>query len=356
MKRFYQNFLAFFVLLCLAFGCSLEGSGSPGSNSGDGADLTTPGPEIEDEGTDETEPLAKEPGAAEFLSGKFVSEKEIEFVFSTPVTLVSLSFEPFMEIDSAEGGSTVKVFLEENPGTAIKLSVDLEVEDEWGNTISVQPVLISRNNRVPLLQINELRTEYSKPKSEFIEFKILSDGNLGALQVFAAGNNLSPLVYEFGPVEVKAGEYAVLHLRTLEDENVDEYGDDLNESGGTDSCPTAHDFWIPGSVKLLRKTDAIYVLDQDGKVLDAVMISESPDTSWNKDYMAAAAEFLFKQDAWKSPIGGICCPADAVDSSAIKTAITRSISRDEALENSGTAADWYVTTTGSATPGLPNKP
>ena len=204
--------------------------------------------------------------------------------------------------------------------------------------------------------INELRTEYSKPRAEYIEFKMLSAGNLGALRVFIEGNYKNPMTYEFSPVEVKAGEYVVLHLRALDDLCKDEYGNNLNESGGTDSSPTARDFWIPGSAKLLHKTDAVYALDQDDRVISAVMLSEAPDASWQKDYFAQAAELLFKQGAWKSADGKICGPKDAVNSSAIKTAATRSISRDETVKNTNTQADWYIAATSCATPGEPNNP
>jgi hypothetical protein len=143
-------------------------------------------------------------------------------------------------------------------------------------------------------------------------------------------------------------------LRTLEGELCkDEYGENLAGSGGTDSCRSARDFWIPNTAELLRKTDAVYVLDQDDHVLDAVMISEAPDSGWKYDYLTAAAEFLFGKGAWESPDGKICTPANAVDTSGIKSSLSRSISRDDMKENSRTAADWYIAE--DNTLGLPNK-
>jgi hypothetical protein len=291
-----------------------------------------------------------------FLSCKAVSENEIDFEFSHPVKVVSLRFSPGHEIASMEEGSTVRVRLEENLGPAQPLKADLLAEDTKGNTINVLVPFRSRNNRVPQMLINELRTENSKLKSEYIEFRMLSAGNLGALRVFVTGNYKNPMTYEFPPAEVKTGEYVVLHLRTPEELCKDELSGNLNESGGTDASARARDFWIPGSSKLLHKTDAVYVLDQDDRVLSAVMMSETPDASWKKDYFAEAAEFLFKQGAWKSAGGKICAPKDAVDTSGVKTAATRSISRDETVKNTNTAADWYVTATSCATPGEPNNP
>jgi len=320
----------------------------------------------EEENPDETQRETQEPQddhpeeippTPAFILCEILPENEIVFEFSGPVSLESLSFDPDLEFEKIEEeGSEIIIKLTGDPAPGLLVEVDLQVKDEHENLINEQVSFNIRNNRVPQMQINELRTEYSSTgsKAEFIEFKMLSDGNLGALRVFAEWNNKAPQIYEFEPVDVKKGEYVVLHLRTLEESCKDEYGEDMDISGGSDSSPTARDFWISGSKKLLHKTDAIYVLDQDDRVLDAVMLSESPSESWDKTYFTEAAKFLFEHDAWKSPAGTICSPVDAVDTSGIKTSTAKSISRKEDVENTHTAADWYVTTQG-VTPGLPNK-
>jgi len=290
-----------------------------------------------------------------FLSCQAVSETEINFRFSLPVKIVSLNFNPAITLDGVENGSTIRVTYSEGPGAGERLTADLLAEDDSGNTINVLVPFLTRNNRIPPLLINEIRTEYSKPKCEFIELKTLQAGNLGAVRLFIAGNYKAPLVYEFPPVEVAGDEYITLHLRTTEETNRDELGTNLEESGGGDSSPTGRDLWIPGSTKMLHKTDVIYLLDQDDRVIDSVLLSESADPWWSKDYFAEAAELLFKAGAWKSPDGKICSPVDAISSSG--TTLTRTICRDEALkEYSGTAADWYITANSCATPGKPNNP
>jgi hypothetical protein len=231
----------------------------------------------------------------------------------------------------------------------------LLAEDHNGNTINVLVPFRTRNARMPLLLITELRTEYSKPKCEFIEFKALGAGNLGALKVFIAGNYKAPLVYEFPSIEVARNEYITLHLRTTEESNRDELKRNLEESGGADSSPTGRDIWVPGSTKLLHKTDAVYLLDQDNSVIDAVMLSENADPWWNKEYFAETAEFLFNAAAWKSPDNKICDPSKAVQSTG--TTVTRTICRDESPgKDSGTSSDWYITANSCATPGKPNNP
>jgi len=224
-----------------------------------------------------------------------------------------------------------------------------------------EPSLPDEYSDFPELLINELRTQYegSSLRAEYIEFKIKNACNLDGVRVFIASNYSEPLVYEFLPVNVKKNEYILLHLRTLEDSCVDEYGSNLNESGGTDSSPAVRDFWVPTNKELLRKTDIVYVLDKDGNVLDAVMFAEDTTAeSWPKlsrqDCFTPAAEFLFNMGAWLSSGETIPCPSDAVNTSVIKSSVVRSISRNERVEDTNTAADWYVTESGDITPGRVN--
>jgi len=214
------------------------------------------------------------------------------------------------------------------------------------------------HNGIPLVLINELRTEYEKSsgRAEFIELKIMSQGNLDGLKVFIVSNTKNPLVYQFKSVNVNEGEYAVLHLRTLNETSVDEYGDDLSESGGADSSPAARDFWVTGTSEVLRKTDAVYIMDQNDVILDAVIIAEDVIPKESAAFFNQACAFLFSQGAWKSAEGGLPAHGDAVKSSTIGSALTRSISRDETASDSNTAADWYVAATGGVSAGRENDP
>jgi len=303
----------------------------------------------EEETQDEREEILPAPV---FVLCKTLPENEIVFEFSGPVSFTSVNFDPELKYEVIGEGSEIKIKLVENPDPGLSVEADLQVKDEYGNILTEQISFRTRNNRFPLLQINELRTENDNPKAEFIEFKMLSDGNLGALRVFAAGNDKKAKIFEFAPVAVKKGDYVVLHLRTYGNLCKDEYGENLELSGGTDSCPTARDFWIPGSTELLRKSDAVYVLDQDDEVLDAVMFAVNSDAWLNKNYFAEAAELLFDQGAWKSPTGTVCSVTEVVNSST--TTATQTICRDETVENTHTAADWYITAKSCATPGVQN--
>ena len=286
-----------------------------------------------------------------FNGTRAVSEDEVEFEFSHAVTIRQINFEPELAIASIENGSIVKVKIEDGIAPGILLTADLLAEDEKKNTINVLVSFRSRNNRMPQLVINELCTEYSKPKTEFIEFKMKSSGNLGAMRVAIRGNSAasSETIYEFKPAEVKKDEYVVLHLRTVEENCKDETGVRLDESRGVNAMPTARDFWVEGNTKRMHKDATIvYVLDQDDRVLTAVMISNQSGNWWGKDYFAEAAELLFNNDAWKSADGQIPGPSEAVNSTG--TTNTRTICRNESAVNTNTKADWYITATSSATP------
>jgi len=292
-----------------------------------------------------------------FIGCRAVAEDEIEFEFSQAVTVKALSFDPALTFDPAENGKTVKVKLREIPAAGARFTADILAEDANRNTINVLVPFRSRNNRMPSLAINELCTEYSKPKAEYIELKMKTAGNLGAMRVFIVGNSNASkqTIYEFLPVEVKKDELVTLHLRTLDEAGKDEYGGSKEESGGVNSSNGAWDFWIPGNTKLIQKAaSAVYVLDQDDNVLDAVMISAAADSSWGKDYFAETAGFLFEKGAWKSADGKAASPADSVISANATN--TRTINRDETAKDSNTAADWYVTVTSGASPGKPNNP
>jgi len=292
-----------------------------------------------------------------FEKCRAVSEEEVEFVFSGPVKVKTCNFTPELSVSSIENGSTVRIILNEKTAPGELLTVDLLVEDEKRNSINVLVSLRARNNRMPELVINELCTEYSNTnsvrKAEFIEFKMKSDGNLGGMRVFINGNSAAAkeTIYEFSPVEVKKNDYVVLHLRTYDPASKNEYGSNLNESGGTNSS-SARDFWIPGTSKILHKTSMVYVLNQDDKVLNAVVISEKADPWWTKDYFAEKAAFLFLNNAWQSAGGEVPGPADAFISAG--TTSTRTICRDESAENTNKAENWYITATSSATPGTVN--
>ena len=282
-----------------------------------------------------------------FLDCRPISATEIAFSFSAPVRVVSLNFDPGLETGTIGEGREIKVSFEKPLDEGKRVTADILVEDSGRNTLNVIVPFRARNDRMPALVFNEFRTEYSKPRVEFVEFSALEAGNLGAMRLFVAGHSMTKPLYEFPPVEVRAGEYIVLHLRTIDEGCVDETGTDLGLSGGNEALDTARDFWIPGASKLLHRTGALWLMDQDDRIIDAVLFCEN-STEWGKNNSAAAAEFLAENEAWLPD------PANAVSTAG--TTATRTICRDESIPPARRSANWYVSATSSATPGKPNNP
>jgi len=252
--------------------------------------------------------------------------------------------------------------LPQEPETPI-VTIPVPVPPIDNPPVLVPPPFITPPEDLPplvyLLEINELRTEYSSTskRAEYIEFKVKQAGNLFGYGLHIMYDSIKPFIYNFPAIDVTLGEYITLHLRSLESNCIDELGDDLALSGGTDSCTTARDLWVSGSVKLLHQTDIVYLQDAYGRFIDAIIMNETPSAQWNKtlSHFTEIAENLYNNGMWKSVDDQKPTPYDAVDTSAIKTAATRSVSRYEKKENTHTSNDWYITATSGVTPGLPNK-
>jgi hypothetical protein len=290
-----------------------------------------------------------------FLGCKAVSPGEISFQFNRPVEVSSIRFDPPLEVASVTGGDTVRIALSSPPGGGVRVVASLLVEDAQGNTLDVLVPFRIRNDRIPAFTINEICTAYGAASGvEFVEIKTGTGGNLGALRLFTASSGLDKPLFEFPPVEV-GKEYIVIHLRTLDqyDDGVNETGADLNASSGREALPDVRDFWVPGTKEILRDTDAVLFMDQDDRIIDAVMFYKVKDSpSWDK--FQNAAELLSRQRAWlpaEKNSGQIPGPLDAVDSTG--TSKTQTICRDEHIPDSDSAADWYIVK-GKASPGKEN--
>jgi hypothetical protein len=306
------------------------------------------------------EVLGASAAAPVFLECRPVSSTELEFQFSRPVRVVSFQLDPLAEAETFEEGELVHIEFSEPLEEGGRYTAEILVEDAKRNTLSVLVPFRGRNDRLPSLLITELRTEQGKSTSktnpqtrvEFVELFAREAGNLGALRLYIASSSFSQPILEFPPIEVKAGEYIVVHLRTKEESWANETRADLALSGGTDALETARDLWIPGNKKILHKDDLVYLLDQDDRIIDGVVLTSNPEkTNWASEDLREAAALFAAQDAWlPQPL-----PAAALDCGSIKTATTKSISRQEDREDSNSSGDYYLTQSGNASPGRPNK-
>ncbi len=278
--------------------------------------------------------------------------------FSGPVRVTgSRVFSPSLAeegvaVSSGEGPSSTVLFtLPDGLVPGEKASLTGFVEDERGNSLGFIAPFIVFNERVPAMLINEVRTAYSKPKVEFVEILVLSDGNVAGAELGNAANEKVP-GYTFPSAEVRAGEYIVVHFRSVEAGLVDE-AHALDESGGTEALGTARDFWDSQDRAPLKPTNVLTLRARPlGPILDALLLCESRYEDWPTDELRRAAAEAASSGAW-GPDGnvGSAVPSDVPK----KMTLTRTCGRDSDSRDTGTAADWRVCADRKATPGSVNK-
>ena len=212
------------------------------------------------------------------------------------------------------------------------VGVEGNVKDSHGNTLYFKNTFQGYNSRVPEVQLNEIRTEYTKPKCEFVELLILSDGNLGGMELITASDG-EDKVYILPPAEVKSGEYVVIHLRKLEDESEDELDEDITLSSGTESG-SWRDLWAENTSARIAKSDVVLLKDRiNGKIVDAVLFAESSYSAWKNDFIESCAKQAYEDGAWKNGYS----VQNAVCSDGLTT--SRTLSR---ISSGKTKDDWIV--------------
>ena len=232
-----------------------------------------------------------------------------------------------------------------------------EATDEHGNSLSFSVPVTGYNENVPILVLSEIRTKYTKGKSEFVELYAVTGGNLAGVTFFSAYDGTADS-YQFPSTEVQSGEYIVLHMRSLEDGCIDETSDDLNAATASEAVSDVRDFWISNTTARIGDSDILILYnDFTGEILDCVLFSASEKTTWKNEAMQQAAQLTTNSGVWQGTE-----TADAVCSDGITP--TRTLSRqnipdiqqnrhyDPALMNG--KEFWMITATSTASPGAPN--
>lgn len=280
-----------------------------------------------------------------FLELKVNSENSLQVLFSTSINLENLKIYPLGEnqelqveyqnlgeglwqIDSISAFDCRKIYLLEG-----------FVLDERGNSLYFKDSFMGINGRVPNVVINEIRTEYSKPKVEFIELKVLSEGNLVGMELVVASDEQENS-YVFPSVEVKPDDLIVLHFRNIEDGCIDELEDNCELSIATESS-SARDLWIENASARIAKSDVVLLKNrQQGEIVDSVLFMESTVSSWKTPFLSECAEFAISSETW---IGN---PVNSDGLTATRTLSRVNLNKD--------ASAWIVTATSKASPGKEN--
>lgn len=240
------------------------------------------------------------------------------------------------------------------------------VEDEKGNSLTFSLPVSGYNERIPSLRISEVRPIYAKAsktvtvdgekiktdvyKAEFIEFEVLSDGNLCLVEIVSAydGEEKNLVLPD---VEVKQGEVVVVHLRTCEGEagGVSELEDDITLSTGYYSSDFARDIWFSNTASHLGdKQDVVFLRDsQTGKILDAVLYSLETEESWKNDFMKSILDEIKNQGKWNFiNEENIYSMENAFDATGLTN--TKSIYR---IKSESSPESWALSGASKETPG-----
>ncbi len=242
------------------------------------------------------------------------------------------------------------------PGT--EYSLECSVSDPAGNTHTVLAKFYGFNPDIPSIRLNEITTQGSANHPDKIELLVLEDGNTAGLCLIDGTRDFIRQYKILPPVEVKAGEYIVVHTKPAgTPDEIDEIASPV-ECSAADSVMEAWDVWIEGGSGLSGNNGVISLYSHsNGELLDGFLYSNRTSSS-DENYRGFGsmdtmnrADQLWLQEGWIAA-GRLIAPEDGVnpdDSTA-----TRSICRRPEGEDSNSAADWYIVDTSQSSFGSEN--
>lgn len=227
-----------------------------------------------------------------------------------------------------DGQVKIKLNKEMIPGREYQL--DGTVKDEKNNILSFSLPFKGYNSRIPKLIISEVRNAYGYStvkkvkhyKTEFIELFVLEDGNLAGVKIISALDG-EEKAYYCPAVEVKAGSYVTIHMRTISKDKIkdeiikDETDGNLNSSYSQDTSSSAVDLWSENETAVFGVSDVIAVINSQTSLPMDALLYESREKAF--DNYSSLAETVNSAEIWEGE------PFDA--SNVASTAVTRSISR-----------------------------
>ena len=242
------------------------------------------------------------------------------------------------------------------PGTAYML--EAVVADAQGNTMSFVETVYGFNPDLPEVLINEVTTQGSGNHPDVVELRLLSEGNIGGLTVYAGAPVENDGSIVLPPVELPADSYVVIHFKPEGIASEHNETEDPAASGGLDASDSGWDFWVDGGTGLSGNNGAVSLYDQPGgTLLDALIYSNRTSQSderyrgFGSKSALAMVDGVVADGGWK-PAGDAVAPEDAVDPE--DSTATRSICRSTDAADTDTAADWHITPTSGYSFGGPN--
>lgn len=266
----------------------------------------------------------------------------------------SFASEPSSVLSCLAQGEELAVTFESGQAPGLEYALVGEVDDACGNRARFLLKFTGWNDRAPPLRISEVQTgknsSKTKPHRDFIELQAMAQGNIGGEEL-AWASSVKEATYRFPPVEVRTGDYIVLHLAPEGlPEEIDERDGDLSASGGVDATSTGCDLWC-ATMALPDESGAVSVSLRPGQSPNDGLFYAADDKSGAlpEDKLGAIVAELVLAGAWTAA-GEKSAWEDAL---RWKASSSKSICRREGSTAAGHSS-WYLCASSAQTPGSPN--
>lgn len=361
MKKTFKDAFRFFGSVAFISALAVGASVLPFS-----CKLSDDGVEVETTNGDSVPPT--------LVSFSVLSAKSVKIDFSEEISLSKVSIKDSdgkscsisdSSVVMSKDKTSAEILLDNETETGKSYVLTAVVSDAAGNSLELSQDFFGYNDKVARLILSEVRSKPTANKSdvlksrvEFVEFYVLNGGNLSGLEVDFGYYSKS---YKFPSINVKTGEYIVLHLckyGTKSSGFIDETGSNLELSTAYE-CSSSRDLWFDNVERVIVvQNDVVALIDNNtGLAVDGLMYSDTKKETWTREHQSELASLLASSSVWSgsSPESGV---------SSENTTTARTFSRinipelaaaynpDDDAVITASASDWIVAT--SATPGEAN--
>lgn len=290
---------------------------------------------------------------------RLADEVHLEVQFDEPVRLVDgPRGSAEISVAAADVDATrLLVRMEAAPSPEQLHHVEAQVADESGNHLRFLARFHGLNALLPAMIINEFTTQGSGRNPDLVEILVLTDGNLAGAVLFEGTPENWEQRFVFPSVDVRAGDFLVVHFKPQG--TAEEVTERLraDESGGYNASD-GWDFWVEDGTGLSGNNGVISLCENaNGGYLDAVLYSNRTSDSDESYRGFGSRKVMERADAihaagqWTAS-GPTVAPEDAIDPDP--STGTRSMARGTDARDTNSAGDWHVTPTRGLSAGTPN--
>lgn len=234
--------------------------------------------------------------------------------------------------------NTVSITFDKALEAGKRITVTGQVADSGGNTLWFSAGCWGRNDRIPMLLINEFTTKGSKNNPDQVELLALSAGNLAGITLYDGIGPFFDSECILSTCDVAQGDYIVIT-----------YGEEI---------PPASELEFYGGPTGLGANNGVLTLCEfpEGPIIDAVLYSNRTSSSdstyggFGTKKVQERAALLAESGHWlpNDPL----IPEAGIDSTS--STATRSMCRDPDPIDTNSRADWHIVPTGKASFGAQN--